>query len=87
MTKLTFGACVKIGFGITLGYRLVDEFSEFLAPVLRKVFSDGLCRLEAYYGKNNTVITKFKEACIYNDKEEDAYKKQPIGFKVTNKHD
>lgn len=37
--------------------------------------------------KNNTVITKFKEACIYNDKEEDAYKKQPIGFKVTNKHD
>lgn len=36
MAKLTFGTCVKIGFGITLGYRLVGELSECIAPVLKK---------------------------------------------------
>lgn len=87
MAKLTFGTCVKIGFGITLGYRLVSELSECMAPVLKKILGDGLCRLEAYCGKDNIVITKLKEICVGNGKKEAIYTKQPIGFKVTNKHD
>lgn len=85
MVNLTFWTCVKIVFGITLGYHLEKELWNTFKVVAIKIAKLNLHVLEVNCGKDDDNVKKLRK--ILSVGGVSTKRKQPIGFRVTNKHE
>lgn len=83
MVNVTFWTCVKIGFGITLGYQLAKELLMFISKKIDKMSKRYALKALKLMNEDNPYVKKYTAFLISNGIITE--KKQPIGFQVTNK--
>lgn len=83
MVNVTFWTCVKIGFGITLGYQLAKELLMVISKKIDEMSKRYALKALKLMNKDDPYVKKYTAFLISNGII--AEKKQPIGFQVTNK--
>lgn len=83
MVNVTFWTCMKVGFGITLGYQLAKELLMFISKKIDEMSKRYALKVLKLMNEDNPYVKKYTAFLISNGIITE--KKQPIGFQVTNK--